>query len=163
MQLPFIKALFAEMGRDPALSHLTRFIDTNGYLGPVGWASVLDVTDGVMLDIKAFDPDTHHYLTGRDNARSLESARILHKAGKLHELRYLMVPDQTDSEAEIESLKAFTQTLDGPVCVRLNAFRTHGVRGAAADWPTITREKVEAAAGVLERANVGPILLSALW
>ncbi|WIY24997.1 YjjW family glycine radical enzyme activase [Parasedimentitalea psychrophila] len=163
MQLPFTKALFTEMGRDPALAHLTRFIDTNGYLGAAAWTTVLDVTDGVMLDIKAFDCDTHRQLTGRDNARVLDSARMLHTAGKLYELRYLMVPSQTDTAGEIESLMAFTQSLEGPVRVRLNAFRTHGVRGEAAAWPAMEREQVEAAARALAEKSTGPVILPALW
>lgn len=163
LQLPFIKALFSAIGQDPDLQHLTRFIDTNGYLGPLGWQSALDVIDGVMLDIKAFDPETHNRLTGRDNTRSLESARLLHKAGKLYEIRYLMIPDQTDGAAEIESLKAFLRALGGPVRIRLNAFRTHGVRDAAARWPAMAREKVEAVAGILNGAGLGPVALPALW
>lgn len=163
MQLPFIRALFAAIGCDLELCHLTRFIDTNGHLGPEGWKSVLDVTDGVMLDIKSFDPERHRRLTGRSNARSLASARLLHQAGKLHELRYLLIPCQTDGEEEIASLREFALSLDGQVRIRLNAFRTHGVRGAASDWPAASREKVEAAASVLQRAGIGPVDLPALW
>jgi len=162
MQLHFVRALFAAIGRDPALQHLTRFIDTNGHLGPKGWASVLEVTDGVMLDIKAFDPALHQRLTGRSNARSLASAYILHKAGKLYELRYLMIPGQTDSAAELESLKAFARSLGGPVRLRLNAFRSHGVRGEAAAWPPMPGDEVAAAARQLARANIGPVALPAI-
>ena len=163
LQLPFVRALFAAMGDAPDLGHLTRFIDTNGYLGPDAWKSVLAVTDGVMLDIKAFDPDRHRFLTGRDNARSLESARLLHAAGKLYELRFLMIPGQTDSEAEIDSLVAFVRALGGPVRVRLNAFRTHGVRGVAADWPPMQKDRVDEAARILADAGIGPVVLPALY
>lgn len=162
MQLPFIRALFSAIGQDPNLNHLSRFIDSNGHLGPRGWKSILDVTDGVMLDIKAFDSDTHNYLTGKDNARSLESARILFEAGKLHELRYLMIPGQTDNDKEIERLKAFAKSLGGPVRIRLNAYRTHGVRGKAADWPVLARDKIEKAAKTLEHAHIGPVLLPSI-
>lgn len=163
MQLPFIRALFAAIGCDRELYHLTRFIDTNGYLGPEGWKSVLDVTDGVMLDIKAFDPERHRRLTGRSNARSLASARLLHEAGKLFELRYLMIPDQTDGKEEIASLREFALSLDGNVRIRLNAFRTHGVRGKASNWTAASRDEVEAAASRLENAGIGPVSLPALW
>ena len=162
MQLPFIKALFLAMSEARDLAHLTRFIDSNGHLGPAAWRSLLEVTDGVMLDIKAFDPNVHTRLTGRSNAHSLASARQLHAAGKLYELRYLMAPDQTDSDAELQSLRRFAQSLDGPLRIRLNAFRTHGVRGAAADWPAMPRDRVEAAARFLEQANTGPVIVPAL-
>ena len=71
---------------------MTCFIDSNGHLGELAWQRVLPVTDGVMLDIKAFDNGTHMALTGRCNRRSLASARSLHAHGKLFELRYLMIP-----------------------------------------------------------------------
>ncbi|MEX3010326.1 YjjW family glycine radical enzyme activase [Hoeflea sp. TYP-13] len=163
LHLPFIKALFSETGKDPKLKHLSRFIDSNGHLGTTAWQSVLDVTDGFMLDIKAFDPELHMRLTGRKNDRSLASVRMLHEAGKLYELRFLMIPGRTDSETEIKSLIEFARTLDGPVRIRLNAFRTHGVRGEAAGWPPVARARVETAAGMLRHANLGPVELPALW
>lgn len=163
LQLGFIKALFTAMDEDPELNHLTRFIDSNGHLGASGWRSILDVTDGVMLDIKAFDQDLHGQLTGRTNTRCLASARLLHAAGKLHELRYLMIPDQTDSDAEIDSLIGFMQSLGGPVKLRLNAYRTHGVRGQAGAWPKMERERVEAAEARISKTNLGPVTLPALW
>lgn len=166
MHLPFIKALFTAIGNDQRLRHLTRFVDSNGHLGEAGWQDILDVTDGVMLDIKAFDPDLHFNLTKRANNRSLASARTLQKAGKLYELRYLMVPGHTDSEAEINKLIAFVRSLsapdDNPIRLRLNGFRTHGVRGEAARWPAMPREGLEAAAARLVSENLGPVTLPAL-
>lgn len=163
MQLPFIRALFTAIGRDPGLKHLTRFIDSNGYLGAAGWGAVLDVTDGVMLDIKALDRALHHRLTGRDNTRSLASARLLQSAGKLHELRYLMIPGLTDGAAELDRLAEFARSLGGEVRIRLNAFRSLGVRGDWSDRPAMARETVEAAARHLMRAEVGPVELPAVW
>jgi YjjW family glycine radical enzyme activase len=163
MQLPFIRNLFTAMGEDADLRHLTRFIDSNGHLGPIAWKSVLEVTDGVLLDIKAFDPELHVHLTERSNARSLASARLLHEAGKLYELRFLMVPDATDRGEEIDALIEFVQSLDGPVRLKLNAFRTHGVRGTAARWPAMKKERVEAAAEKLVQSGLGPVELPALW
>ena len=43
MHLPFIRTLFHDMEASPGLNTLTRFIDSNGYLGPDSWRSVLDV------------------------------------------------------------------------------------------------------------------------
>ena len=116
-----------------------------------------------MLDIKAFDPMLHKRLTGRDNGRVLESARLLAKAGKLYELRYLMIPGETDSEREIENLKRFAHELDGPVRIRLNAFRTHGVRGEAEHWPAMDRARVEEAAAMLHADGLGPVALPSVW
>lgn len=162
MHVAFIKALFTAMGDDPELRHLTRFIDSNGHLGPAGWQELLAVTDGVMLDIKAFDAALHRFLTKRANTRSLASARLLSDAGKLFELRYLMIPGFTDAETEIDALIAFARTLKGSVRIRLNGFRRHGVRGEAAHWPAMSRETLEAAAARLEHAGAGPVALPAV-
>lgn len=162
MHLGFIHALFSEMARDPELAHLTRFIDSNGHLGAAGWGTILGVTDSVMLDIKAFDSDLHLALTKRNNARSLASACLLFDAGKLFELRFLMIPEHTDSDAELRSLIAFVKALGGPLRIRLNGFRNHGVRGDAAKLPTMAREKLKVAAAIIEGEGLGPVVLPAL-
>jgi len=159
----FVRALFAAVRADPALAGLSCFLDSNGHLGPAAWERLLPLTDGVMLDIKAFDPYLHQYLTGRDNARVLASARRLHAAGKLHELRFLLIPGQTDTGAEIAALISFVKKLGHGLRIRLNAFRRHGVRGAAADWPPMPREGVEAVAEQLTAAGLGPVSVPAVW
>jgi pyruvate formate lyase activating enzyme len=161
MQLRFVTALFGAVKAAPDLAHLTCLIASNGHLGPRGWARLLPVTDGVMLDIKAFDPARHRALTGRDNARVLASARLLAQADRLAELRLLVIPGQTDRDDEITALVAFARDLGVPL--RLNAFRRHGVRGAAAGWPDADRAGVEAIAARLVAAGLGPVALPALW
>ena len=163
VQLKFVAALFAAVKAAPDLAHLTCLIDSNGHLGPLGWAQVLAVTDGVMLDVKAFDPARHRALTGQDNARVLASARLLAKAGKLAELRFLMVPGQTDSEDEAAAFQAFAASLGPGLRLRLNAFQHHGVRGPARDWPAMRREGVEALAARLTAAGLGPVVLPSVW
>ncbi len=163
VQLKFVAALFAAVKAAPDLAHLTCLIDSNGHLGPLGWAQVLPVTDGVMLDVKAFDPARHRALTGQDNARVLASARLLAKAGKLAELRFLMVPGQTDSEDEAAAFQAFAASLGPGLRLRLNAFQHHGVRGPARDWPAMPREGVEALAARLTAAGLGPVVLPSVW
>jgi YjjW family glycine radical enzyme activase len=163
LQAPFIAALFAAIRGEPGLAGLTCFIDSNGHLGPRGWQRLLPLTDGLMLDIKAFDPATHRALTGRGNATSLASVRLAHAAGKLHELRFLMVPGFTDTEAEIAALIAFAHGLGPGLRIRLNAYQHHGVQGAARDWPKMSRGGVEAAAARLRAAGLASVALPAAW
>lgn len=160
MQPKFVAALFAVVKAAPDLAHLTCLIDSNGHLGPGGWARLLPVTDGVMLDIKAFDPARHRALTGQDNARVLASARLLAAAGKLHELRFLVIPDQTDGEDEVAALTAFAR--EAGVRLRLNAFLRHGVRGPARDWPEAAPETLDRIAARLDAAGLGPVALPAI-
>ena len=162
-QLKFVAALFRTVKADPDLAGLTCFIDSNGHLAPSGWQKVLPWTDGVLLDVKAFDPDTHRTLTGADNARVLASARLLHAAGKLAELRFLVVPGYTDTDGEIAALGRFARSLGPDVPLRLNAFRTHGVVGEAQDWPTASRESVEAIAARLAGQGVRDVATPVVW
>lgn len=163
LQLKFVIALFAAIKTDPELAGLTCFIDSNGHLGELAWQRVLPVTDGVMLDIKAFDADTHLGLTARGNEKSLASARILHAAGKLHELRFLMIPDRTDTECELGRLIEFVISLDRTLRISLNAFRHHGVRGEARGWKKMERAATEAAGSRLRDAGIVNVVTPTVW
>ncbi len=163
LQSGFVRDLFTAIHAEPALADLTCFIDSNGHLGTQGWRDLLPVTDGVMMDIKAFDPTLHTAMTGRSNARSLTSAKLTHAAGKLHELRFLLVPGQTDSDAEISHLIRFCHDLGGPLRIRLNAFHPQGTAGAAALAPSMPHERVEAVAEQLRAAGLGTVILPTVW
>ena len=163
MQLKFITELFTAVRNDPRLNNLTCFIDSNGNLGADGWRKVLPVTDGVMLDIKGLDQSLHTQLTGKSNERSLASARFVHAAGKLHELRYLLIPGKTDCAAELNSLAAFAASLGDDVQVRLNAFQHHGVRGDALAWDPMTEAGVDSAAATLRTAGVSKVVTPAVF
>ncbi len=162
-QLEFVVELFRAIKSDKELADLTCFIDSNGHLGASGWENVLPVTDGVMLDIKSFDNSTHEGLTGQQNVRSLESARILNAAGKLYELRFLLVPGKTDNDAELSSLVRFVKELGGDTRVRLNAFQHHGVRGAALGWETMSEAGVDKAADCLRAAGINNVTTPAVY
>lgn len=163
LQLKFILALFAAIKADPQLARLTCFIDSNGHLGEKGWQRALPVTDGVMLDVKAFGAGTHQALTGRGNDKSLASVRTVHAAGKLYELRFLLVPGKTDTPAELEALADLVLSLDPGQRVRLNAFQHHGVKGPARDWERMTRTATEAAAARLAALGLGNVVLPSVW
>ncbi len=162
-QLKFIIELFQAIKADKELADLSCFIDSNGYLGASGWESVMPVTDGVMLDVKGFDNTTHRELTTKDNLKSLQSARILHDAGKLYELRFLLVPGKTDSDTELDSLIAFVRTLGSETRIKLNAFQHHGVRAKALEWEKMSEEGVDRAAERLRAAGIENVITPALY
>jgi len=58
----------------------------------------MNVCDGVMLDVKAFDCDAHKKLTGMSNEQVLKNAVYLAEHGKLEEIRTVIVPDQLPNE-----------------------------------------------------------------
>ena len=163
LQLSFVVELFRAIKSDKELADLTCFIDSNGHLGASGWENVLPVTDGVMLDIKGFDNATHEALTGMENATSLESARFLHAAGKLYELRFLLVPGKTDSDAELDDLIGFVKELGADTRIRLNAFQHHGVKGEALGWDKMTEAGVDRAAVRLRAAGIENVAKPAIY
>ena len=116
-----------------------------------------------MLDLHGVAQSLHTQLTGTSKERSLESARLVHAAGKLHELRYLLIPGKTDCATELNSLAAFAASLGDDVQVRLNAFQHHGVRGDALAWDPMTEAGVESAAATLRTAGVGNVVTPAVF
>jgi pyruvate formate lyase activating enzyme len=163
MQLEFVTELFRAIKSDKELADLSCFIDSNGYLGASGWENVLPVTDGVMLDIKSFDNPNHEALTGKQNARSLASARLLHAAGKLYELRFLLIPGKTDNDAELDGLIGFVKELGDNTRVRLNAFQHHGVKGEALGWDKMSEVGVDRAAKRLHAAGIDNVVTPAVY
>ena len=163
MQLDFVIELFRAIKSDNELANLTCFIDSNGHLGASGWERVLPVTDGVMLDIKSFENPTHQALTGKQNVASLESARILNAAGKLYELRFLLIPGKTDNDAELDGLIEFVKGLAGDTRVKLNAIQHHGVRGEALGWEKMSEVGVDRAAERLRAAGIDNVTTPAVY
>lgn len=164
-QLPFVIALFTAIKGVPDLAHLGCLLDSNGSLAEAGWQRLLPVLDGAMIDLKGWGDSVHHTLTGYGRERVLASLQLLARAGKLAEVRLLQVPGQSDylaADGTLDGgLAAFLHSL-GPVPIRLNGFRHHGVRGAALSWPQATREELEQLAAALAVAGLGPVSLPPL-
>ena len=142
MQLPFIIELFRAVKEDSELGHLTCFIDSNGYLPEKAWQRVLPWLDGAMIDLKAWQSETHQWLTGRDNHRVIRTIHSLADAGKLHELRLLHIPEKSDLEREIGSIARLIRELPEDVQIRLNAFQHHGVTGEALSWKICNKDDI---------------------
>jgi pyruvate-formate lyase-activating enzyme len=95
----------------------------------------------------------------------LASLQLLASHGKLTELRLLHVPgrsDFLDADGKLETgLASFLQSL-GPVPIRLNGFRHHGVRGVATSWQEADREALTRLAAELSARGLGPVSLPAI-
>ena len=134
----FIFELFTKMHDDPELETLTRFIDSNGNTSVSTWEKLIQVTDGVMLDLKVLDNDKHIALTGDTNKLVLESIEFLARNHSLHEVRLLLIPGINDSDEELEKTAKWLMAIDPEMQVRINAFKTHGVRASAKHWQEVT-------------------------
>lgn len=161
-QLPFLCALFARVKATPELRSLTCLVDSNGELSRTGWERLAPCSDGVMIDLKAWDDDVHRALTGRGNGRIKDSIRWLAEQGLLTELRLLLIPGRSDYIHNIEPLSAFIRQL-GEVPVRLNAFHVQGVYGDAKEWRSAGPDDIETLAEALQTRGITKIILPALY
>lgn len=125
-QRDFMLELF-RMAKEKGMSTLA---DSNGSYDFSEDEELLQVCDGVMLDVKAFDSEAHRKLTGTDNKMVLKNALFLAEQGKLEEIRTVIVPDylpNADTVYKItELLRPYLQKKS--VCYKLIAYRKFGVR-----------------------------------
>ena len=140
VQHEFVLELFNEIKSLPEFAHLTTFIDSNGNAPESIWESLAPFTDGVMLDLKALDDASHIALTGSSNAVVLESIKFLDSINKLFEVRLLLVPGHNDSDEELIKTAVWLKSINPDMKIKINAFKTHGVRATARDWPEVSEE-----------------------
>ena len=88
---------------------------------------LMDVTDLVMLDIKAMDEKLHRRVTGTGNANILAMARKLSDMGKPMWIRHVLVPGLTDSEDDLRQMAAFIGTLKTVERVEILPYHTLGL------------------------------------
>ena len=151
MQDRFVIRLFKaarEMGVHTAL-------DTNGLLGDRLRDDELENIDLVMLGLKAWDPERHRHLTGRDNGPVHEFARRLSARKRRCWVRYVLVPGLTDDEQDIGLLAKFIAGLQTVERVDVLPFhqmgqfkwKELGLSYTLADTAPPTRELVQRVCG----------------
>lgn len=122
----FITELFDYVKSDG----LGTMIDTNGTVFLGDYPALLKVTDGVMLDIKAFRNEDHINITGKSNETVLKNATFLAEIGKLYEVRVVVVPDLYDAKKSIiaigELLSSYNRKQE--IQIKIIAYRPNGVR-----------------------------------
>ena len=122
----FLTVLFSECKK----LGLHTLIDSNGMVDISVYPELLAVTDGVMLDIKAFSKEDHVAVTGFSNEQVLKNAAFLAKCGKLYEIRTVVVRELFDPAGVIESIAEYLYSyMDiGMLRYKLIAYRPFGVR-----------------------------------
>ena len=122
LQHRFITRLFEALKKEGIHTAL----DTSGYRDARGVQPLLDVTDLVLLDIKAMDPMLHKRLTSRDNAVVLAFAKRLAALHIPVWIRHVLVPGLTDSKEELLSLRRMVESLGNVQKVEILAYHTMG-------------------------------------
>lgn len=104
LQLSFLTELF-EKAKERGIHTC---LDTSGIVyrkeRKEEFASLLRVTDLVLLDLKHSDPQGHKKLTGQEQSPVLAFAHALEEANVPMIIRHVVVPGITDSEEELEQV-----------------------------------------------------------
>lgn len=142
---------------------LTCLIDSNGMTPLARYPDLLALCDGVMLDVKAWDGALHAALTGRENAAVKENLALLHRMGKLAEVRLVCLPSGAAPSDSESVLTGVAQCL-GPeglarTPLKLIAFRPQGVRGPLSAAPATPRAALEHLAAQARRLGYRQITL----
>lgn len=119
--------------RDAGLGTL---IDSNGTVAFDDQKELLSVTDGVMLDVKAWDSDVFRALTRGNNDVVKRNLTYLSAAHKIEELRIVVVPGRNDPEATIDGIAEALGDATGSTKLKLIKFRCFGVKGELANLPS---------------------------
>ncbi|MFO7917416.1 MAG: glycyl-radical enzyme activating protein [Anaerolineae bacterium] len=89
-------------------------------------ASILPVTDLVMMDVKVMDSDLHRECAGVGNERILANARRLGEVGKALIVRTPIIPGVNDTEEEVAAIAAFVSELRNLLYYELLPFHPMG-------------------------------------
>jgi len=122
MQPEFVQEIFRrcqEVGIHTAL-------DTSGYVNLMVAKTVLDYVDLVLLDIKSFDPEIYVKVTNVSLEPTLRFAKYLSEINKPTWIRFVLVPNLTDSLHNVEGLAKFVSTLDNVEKVEVLPFHQMG-------------------------------------
>ena len=153
----FLTELYS-MARADGLGTL---IDSNGTIAFDTYPDLMKVTDGVMLDIKAFDEQQCIHVTGHTNRTVLENAVYLGKNGKLEEVRFVIAPDLYDTKNSVTQAGRFLKPYYDmhPFLMKLIAFRPMGVRPEFKNLTVPSRRYLEELEEILRQMDYEKIIL----
>jgi pyruvate formate lyase activating enzyme len=134
----WMRELFA-LCREVGLGTL---IDSNGCVPLWEHEDLLEVADGVMLDVKAWDPAVFARLTGGDAETVKRNLVFLAERDKIEELRIVVVPGWNDPEQTIAGIARVLGDKVATTKLKLIRFRRFGVVGTLADAASPTDERM---------------------
>lgn len=121
-QSAFLLELFKEVKK----LGLSCLIDSNGYYDFELYPELMDLCDGVMLDVKAVDPVFHKELCGCSNETVLKNLDYLLRIHKLEEVRTVILP-YLDEQNE-KTVRYVSEKIKDKSRYKLIRYRKYGVR-----------------------------------
>lgn len=101
-------------------------LDTSGYTNLSVAKPVLEFADLVLLDIKSFDPETYFKVTSVSLQPTLNFAQYLSEIHKPTWIRFVLVPNLTDDQNNVEGLANFISKLGNIERVEVSPFHQMG-------------------------------------
>lgn len=111
---------------------LSCLIDSNGFFDFRQFPELLELAEGVMLDVKMWDEAKHLEITGRSNSMVLQNLKYLSECNKLSEVRMIMYPGF--EEYNKETISNVLSVIGNDRQVKLIAYRPYGVRKEGIDF-----------------------------
>ena len=166
-QIPFIRGISVSGGECTLHPHfltelfalakkegLTTLIDSNGTVLFEQLPELMSVTDGVMLDIKAFDEKEHIAVTDASNQNVLRNAVWLAEQERLYEVRCVIAPDLYDVRESVRRsgellLPYYKRQRFRLFRWKLIAYRPMGVRGEYARQRVPSQQELRELADIL--------------
>ena len=157
LQAELVRELFAI-----AKKHgLSTQLDSNGSYVFKNHPELLEVSDGVMLDVKADCQERHLWLTGHSIDIVLENLDYLASIDKLEEIRTVCIPESLENEKTIEVagdiLKPYLEKKD--IRYKLIKYRHFGVRQQYRDFKEPTDEYMQTLKALAESKGFRNIVL----
>lgn len=119
---------------------LTCLMDSNGMIDYSLYPELMNVVDGVMLDVKSWDDKVYHSLTGVSNSMVKKNLRYLHDIHKIEELRVVVVNGYVDAYSCLAGIKETLKEGYQNTRIKLITFRKNGVKGVLKDYPSPSKE-----------------------
>ena len=131
----FLKELFM-LAKE---SNLGTLLDSNGMVLYEDYEELMKYTDGVMLDIKAWDKEVYRRLTGSSNENVKRNLFYLAKKDKLSEIRIVYLDSYVDMIDILNGIKELIPDKYQNIKLKLITFRRIGVKSILSDYksPTI--------------------------
>lgn len=159
LQSKFLVQLFTSIKNHSELKHLSILVDSNGNVGLNKWDDIINITDGFMIDLKAYSPEIHKQITGFTNEKILNSIHYLDGKGKLKEIRLVLVPDYNNGESEISKISALMNKLSPEVNKVLIKMRKHGIREKYASLNEPNHKQMQEVQNQFKEANINFTLI----
>jgi len=103
--------------------NLNTALDTCGYAKWENYEKVLPFVDMVLYDLKAFDPNLHKTLTGKDNALILDNLKKISQTKTKIAVRIPLIP--TLNDGEIKKIGEFLSQLENIVEVKVLPYHNY--------------------------------------